>query len=152
MDAGLLNHSTHSEHCFIALGIPTESAEHERVLSDGRTASHLGWPETHYDTDLHGESTADMEEIERAVGGGRMPTSGTNRRAYPGCWEDALNALQLVLSLGMDQCFVIHTLLMWIDEVATWSLAEQIGRRELVELIIKVSLACHIGNRSHRHE
>ncbi|HEV8680874.1 MAG TPA: 7-cyano-7-deazaguanine synthase QueC [Stellaceae bacterium] len=75
----------------------------------------------------------------------------TDYSGYPDCRDDTLKALQATLSLGMDHRFAIHTPLMWRDKRATWSLAEQLGGRPLVELIREETHSCYQGDRTERH-
>ncbi|MEO8023989.1 7-cyano-7-deazaguanine synthase QueC [Polaromonas sp.] len=75
----------------------------------------------------------------------------TDFSGYPDCRDDTMKAMQLALSLGMDKRFLIETPLMWIDKAATWSLAEVLGGRPLVDLIIEHTHTCYLGDREHRH-
>jgi 7-cyano-7-deazaguanine synthase len=75
----------------------------------------------------------------------------TDFSGYPDCRDDTMKAMQLALSLGMDKRFLIDTPLMWIDKAATWSMAEALGGRALVELIIEHTHTCYLGDREHRH-
>ena len=75
----------------------------------------------------------------------------TDYSGYPDCHEQTINAVSCALSLGMDTKFVIHTPLMHIDKQATWSLAETLGGRKLVDLIIEDTVTCYEGNRTIRH-
>jgi len=62
-----------------------------------------------------------------------------------------MKALQLALSLGMDRRFLLETPLMWIDKAATWALAESLGGRALVDLVLEHTHTCYLGDRSQRH-
>jgi len=62
-----------------------------------------------------------------------------------------MKAMQLALSLGMDRRLLIETPLMWIDKADTWALAEQLGGKALVDLIVEHSHTCYLGDREHRH-
>ncbi len=75
----------------------------------------------------------------------------TDYSGYPDCRDDTLKALQVAINLGMDRRFVLHTPLMWRDKAATWALAETLGGRALVELILEQSHTCYLGDRSRRH-
>ena len=75
----------------------------------------------------------------------------TDYSGYPDCRDDTLKALQVAINLGMDRRFVLHTPLMWRDKAATWALAETLGGRALVELIVEQSHTCYLGDRSRRH-
>ncbi|MGC1172826.1 7-cyano-7-deazaguanine synthase QueC [Polaromonas sp.] len=76
----------------------------------------------------------------------------TDFSGYPDCRDDTMKAMQLALSLGMDKRFLIETPLMWIDKAATWALAESLGGRPLVDLIIEHTHTCYLGDREHRHD
>lgn len=75
----------------------------------------------------------------------------TDYSGYPDCRDDTIKALQVALNLGMDRRFVLETPLMWIDKAATWQLAEELGGRDLVELIVEASHTCYRGERGQRH-
>jgi 7-cyano-7-deazaguanine synthase len=60
--------------------------------------------------------------------------------------------MQLTLNLGMDQRFVIHTPLMWIDKAATFALAHAIGGDAFLELLVEDTHTCYLGDRSQRHD
>ena len=53
----------------------------------------------------------------------------TDYSGYPDCRDDTIKAMQVALSLGLEQRFVLHTPLMWRDKAATWRLAASAGRR-----------------------
>lgn len=76
----------------------------------------------------------------------------TDYSGYPDCRDDTLKALQVALNLGMDQRFVVHTPLMWIDKAATWRLAEELGGQPLVQLVQEETHTCYLGDRSTLHE
>lgn len=75
----------------------------------------------------------------------------TDYSGYPDCRDDTVKAMQVVLNLGMERRFVLHTPLMWIDKAQTWELARELGGDELVELIVRESHTCYLGDRTHRH-
>lgn len=76
----------------------------------------------------------------------------TDYSGYPDCRADTLKALEQAISLGMDKSFSLETPLMRIDKVATWKLAEDLGGKALVNLIIEESHSCYRGDRSRRHD
>jgi 7-cyano-7-deazaguanine synthase len=76
----------------------------------------------------------------------------TDFSGYPDCRDDTLKAMQIALSLGMDQRFTIETPLMWIDKAATWQLAFELGGIALVELIRRDTHTCYIGERAEKHD
>ena len=76
----------------------------------------------------------------------------TDYSGYPDCRDDTVKALQTAVNLGMESRAVFHTPLMWIDKAATWRLAEEVGGRDLVELIRRETHSCYAGDRTHEHE
>ena len=76
----------------------------------------------------------------------------TDYSGYPDCRDDTLKALQVALNLGMDQRFVVHTPLMWIDKAATWALARDFGGEALVGIEQEHTHTCYLGDRAHRHD
>ncbi len=75
----------------------------------------------------------------------------TDFSGYPDCRDDSMKAMQLALSLGMDQRFLVDTPLMWIDKADTWRLSRELGGEALVELIVEHTHTCYLGDREHRH-
>jgi 7-cyano-7-deazaguanine synthase len=71
----------------------------------------------------------------------------TDYSGYPDCRDDTIKAMQVALGLGMDRRFVIHTPLMWIDKAATFALAEEIGGKHLLDLVIEETHSCYIADR-----
>jgi 7-cyano-7-deazaguanine synthase len=76
----------------------------------------------------------------------------TDYSGYPDCRDGTVRAMEQTLELGFAQPFVIHTPLMFIDKADTWRLAERLGGRALVELILEETVTCYRGDRARRHE
>jgi 7-cyano-7-deazaguanine synthase len=76
----------------------------------------------------------------------------TDYSGYPDCRDDTIKAMQVALGLGMGRRFVLHTPLMWIDKAGTFALAEQIGGKALLDLVIEETHSCYLGGRNHRHD
>ncbi|WP_295377016.1 7-cyano-7-deazaguanine synthase QueC [uncultured Pseudacidovorax sp.] len=76
----------------------------------------------------------------------------TDYSGYPDCRDDTMKAMQLALSLGLDQRLLIETPLMWIDKAQTWQLAETLGGQGLVDLIVEDTHTCYEGDRTQRHD
>lgn len=85
--------------------------------------------------------------VRRLVGG----MCETDYSGYPDCREETIRATGRALDLGMDAHFTIHTPLMHIDKAASWALAESLGGRRFVDLIIEETVTCYEGDRAHRH-
>ena len=93
-------------------------------------------------------AVAYRRELTRLVGG----MCETDYSGYPDCRDDTLKALQVAISLGLDQRLVIETPLMWIDKAETWTMAHTLGGESLVELIARETHTCYLGDRSTSHE
>lgn len=68
--------------------------------------------------------------------------SQTDYSGYPDCRDAFIKSLNVTLNLGMDEQFIIHTPLMWIDKAQTWALADELG---VMELIRHETLTCYNG-------
>jgi 7-cyano-7-deazaguanine synthase len=76
----------------------------------------------------------------------------TDYSGYPDCRDDTLKAMQVTLGLGLDKRLVIHTPLMWIDKAGTFALAEELGGKAFLDLVIEDSHSCYAGDRAKRHD
>jgi 7-cyano-7-deazaguanine synthase len=76
----------------------------------------------------------------------------TDFSGYPDCRNETVQATAKALSLGLAQDVKVHTPLMWIDKAATWALAEELGGRALVDLIVEETVTCYEGDRNNRHD
>jgi len=61
---------------------------------------------------------------------------------YPDCRLDFIRSLNTTLNLAMDEQFVIHTPLMWLDKAAVWKLADELG---VFELVKTQTVTCYNG-------
>lgn len=68
--------------------------------------------------------------------------SQTDFSGYPDCRDAFIKSLNVSLNLAMDEQFVIHTPLMWIDKAQTWQLADELG---VLELVRTRTLTCYNG-------
>jgi 7-cyano-7-deazaguanine synthase len=76
----------------------------------------------------------------------------TDYSGYPDCRDDTIKAMQVALTLGLDQRVTLHTPLMWIDKAATFALAEELGGAAFLELIVEDTHSCYLGDRARRHD
>ena len=76
----------------------------------------------------------------------------TDFSGYPDCRDETVQATARALSLGLACDVKVHTPLMWIDKAATWRLAEELGGKPLVGLIVEETVTCYEGDRAHRHD
>lgn len=76
----------------------------------------------------------------------------TDYSGYPDCRDDTVKAMQVALSLGLDKSVTLHTPLMWIDKAETFAMAEQLGGKALLDLVVEGTHSCYLGDRTHRHD
>src|ERR1700754_5070002 len=70
----------------------------------------------------------------------------TDFSGYPDCRDETVQATAKALSLGLGREIKVHTPLMWIDKAATWKLAEELGGKNLVNLIVADTVTCYQGD------
>ena len=75
----------------------------------------------------------------------------TDFSGYPDCRDNTMKAMQVALSLGLDQPMVIETPLMWLDKAQTWAMAESLGGAAFVDVVVEHTHTCYLGERSERH-
>lgn len=68
--------------------------------------------------------------------------SETDFSGYPDCRDSFIKSLNVTLNLAMDDSFVIHTPLMWIDKCETWALADELG---VLNLVRNETMTCYNG-------
>ena len=68
--------------------------------------------------------------------------SQTDFSGYPDCRDSFIRSLNVSLNLSMDEQFVIHTPLMWLDKSETWALADDSG---VFDLVLKETMTCYNG-------
>lgn len=68
--------------------------------------------------------------------------SQTDFSGYPDCRDSFIRSLNVTLNLAMEEQFVIHTPLMWIDKCDTWALADELG---VFDLVRNRTLTCYNG-------
>lgn len=70
--------------------------------------------------------------------------SQTDYSGYPDCRDSFIKSLNVTINLAMDDQFVIHTPLMWLDKAQTWALADELG---VFDLVRNNTLTCYNGIR-----
>ncbi len=90
---------------------------------------------------------ADRRKLSVLIGG----MCETDFSGYPDCRDNALKALQVAISLGMDTPMTIDTPLMWLDKAGTWAMGERLGGEPLIDLVVEHSHSCYVGDREHHH-
>lgn len=66
----------------------------------------------------------------------------TDFSGYPDCRDIFIKSLNVTLNLSMDENFVIHTPLMWLNKAETWKLADDLGAFQFVRT---KTLTCYNG-------
>ncbi|GGC88584.1 7-cyano-7-deazaguanine synthase [Thalassobacillus devorans] len=66
----------------------------------------------------------------------------TDFSGYPDCRDVFIKSLNVTLNLSMDDSFVIHTPLMWLDKAETWQLADEL---EAFDFVRHHTLTCYNG-------
>lgn len=87
-------------------------------------------------------SVAAVYARERSINHLVTGVSQTDFSGYPDCRDAFIKALNVALNLGMDEQFVIHTPLMWIDKAQTWAMADKLG---VFDLVRHETLTCYNG-------
>ena len=75
----------------------------------------------------------------------------TDFSGYPDCRDDTIKSQQVTLSLGLGQRMAVETPLMWIDKSQTWSLARELGGDALVDIVVRDTHTCYLGERGAAH-
>jgi 7-cyano-7-deazaguanine synthase len=76
----------------------------------------------------------------------------TDFSGYPDCRREALDAQMRAIELGMEAKFTLETPLMHLSKAQSWSLAEEIGGDDLVELLVEHTHSCYRGDRARRFD
>ena len=61
---------------------------------------------------------------------------------YPDCRDTFIRSANAALNLSMDEQFIIHTPLMWLNKTEVWALADQLG---VLDIIKNKTLTCYNG-------
>jgi 7-cyano-7-deazaguanine synthase len=75
----------------------------------------------------------------------------TDYSGYPDCRDNTIKAMQVALSLGLDQPLTVETPLMFLTKAQTWALTERLGGEALNALIVEHTHTCYLGERGERH-
>lgn len=87
-------------------------------------------------------SVAAVYARERGINHLVTGVSQTDFSGYPDCRDNFIKSLTVTLNLAMEEQFVIHTPLMWIDKCQTWALADELG---VLDLVRERTLTCYNG-------
>lgn len=68
--------------------------------------------------------------------------SQTDFSGYPDCRDSFIRSLNVTINLAMDEQFIIHTPLMWLNKADTWRLSDELG---VFDLVRHETLTCYNG-------
>lgn len=68
--------------------------------------------------------------------------SETDFSGYPDCRDTFIRSLNVTLNLAMEEHFILHTPLMWLDKSEVWELSDQLG---IFDLVQNETLTCYNG-------
>jgi 7-cyano-7-deazaguanine synthase len=66
----------------------------------------------------------------------------TDFSGYPDCRDSFIRSLNVTLNLAMDEQFIIHTPLMWLDKEETWAMADSLG---VLDIVREKTVTCYNG-------
>jgi 7-cyano-7-deazaguanine synthase len=61
---------------------------------------------------------------------------------YPDCRDTFIRSANTTLNLAMDEQFIIHTPLMWLNKAEVWALADELG---VFDIVRNNTLTCYNG-------
>ena len=79
---------------------------------------------------------------ERGIANLVTGVSQSDYSGYPDCRDTFIRSLNVTLNLAMDEQFVIHAPLMWLDKADVWKLAEELG---IFKLVNTQTVTCYNG-------
>lgn len=68
--------------------------------------------------------------------------SQTDFSGYPDCRDNFIKSLNVTINLAMEEQFVIHAPLMWMDKAQTWALSDELG---VFDLVREKTITCYNG-------
>ena len=102
-----------------------------------------GWPNTFVPgRNMFFLSIAAVYARERGIFNLVTGVSQTDFSGYPDCRDSFIRSLNVTLNLAMEEQFVIHTPLMWLDKAQTWALADSLG---VFDIVRNETLTCYNG-------
>jgi 7-cyano-7-deazaguanine synthase len=61
---------------------------------------------------------------------------------YPDCRDTFIRSANATLNLAMDEHFIIHTPLMWLNKAEIWAMADELG---VLDIVKNQTLTCYNG-------
>lgn len=68
--------------------------------------------------------------------------SQTDFSGYPDCRDNFIKSLNVTINIAMEEQFVIHTPLMWMDKAQVWALSDELG---VFDLVREKTITCYNG-------
>jgi 7-cyano-7-deazaguanine synthase len=96
---------------------------------------------------VYAAALADRRGIDVLVGG----MCETDYSGYPDCRRETLDAMEKALRLGVERPFRVETPLMKLTKAETWALTEELGGDALVDLVVRETHTCYLGERGKLH-
>lgn len=97
---------------------------------------------------VYAAAVADRRGLSVLVGG----MCETDFSGYPDCRHETLQAMEQALRLGLDRPLVIETPLMALSKAETWALADRLGGPALIDITVRHSHTCYLGQRTLSHD
>ncbi|MGM0845311.1 MAG: 7-cyano-7-deazaguanine synthase QueC [Bacillota bacterium] len=84
--------------------------------------------------------------LAKNIGAGHIITGvcETDFSGYPDCRDMFVKSFNVTLNLAMDEGYIVHTPLMWLDKEATWKWADEMG---MLDYVREKTLTCYNGIR-----
>ncbi|MEW6596724.1 MAG: 7-cyano-7-deazaguanine synthase QueC [Pseudomonadota bacterium] len=96
---------------------------------------------------VYAAALGDRRGIDILIGGmGEADYSG-----YPDCRDSTLKVQEQALRLGIERPYEILSPLMHLSKAGIWALSHELGGDELVDIIVRESHTCYLGDREHEH-
>lgn len=114
------------------------SVQMDERIPDGKTCPNTFVP----GRNLFFLSVAAVYARERGIRHLVTGVSQTDYSGYPDCRDTFIRSLNVTLNLAMDEQFVLHTPLMWLDKAQTWALADSLG---VMDIVRRDTMTCYNG-------
>jgi 7-cyano-7-deazaguanine synthase len=96
-------------------------------------------------------SMAAVVAVRMNIGNLVCGVSETEYSGYPDCTDRAVRAMEAAINASMGVAITLHAPLMLRNKAGVWALAEELGGRPLVTLVIEDTHTCYSGVRNIEH-
>jgi 7-cyano-7-deazaguanine synthase len=132
----------------IASGNIASAKDHPQVTGEGFAAGRRYIPGRNLIMLSMCASVAFRRNIRTLVCG----TSETEYSGYPDCRDASMKAAEMAISLSSGLKFKVECPLMSLDKAGVWALAQSLGGRGLVNIVLEDTHTCYLGSREFRHD